>query len=159
LDEWTKFSLFYAGNTSLLSSSDTTDWHEVVTNNFEINFDEDLEFHGTKEKKIEEARLQRVEFHMIEPVLADFKFLDQVEVYLIVGGSDPVLIASDEKLFVKSTSSKIFIPIVDEIDMEDHLLKENMQFVLRYTLKRESTEAHHIKINIKVRVDSRRFGV
>jgi hypothetical protein len=159
LDEWTKFSLFYAGNASFLSNSDTLNWHEISTNTFDLDFTEDLDLHGSKDKQVEEALLHRVEMHVIEPVSTNFSFLDKVEVYLVPGDGAPIKIASDEKLYAKSVTPKIFVPIISDIDMEDILRNDDMKYIVRYTLHDELTESRHIKVNIKVRVDSRRFGL
>lgn len=153
------FSLFYAGNTSFTSDSTIGEWKSIYTNVIDLDFTDDLDLHGAKDNQVEETWLDRVELHMIEPVNANFVFLDAVEIYLIADGLDTIKLASDAKLYEQSTSRKITVPLATDIDLEEYLRKPQMQYMLRFTQHNPTLIDHHIKINSKIRVDSRRFGV
>lgn len=159
VDEWTKFSLFYAGNTSIMADTNVDVWHEVLTNDIKVDFTEDLDLHGAKDKQVEEAVLERVELHIIEPLNSNFLFIDKVEVFLEAEGKQPVLLAKDEELYKKSDAVKIFVPLTDAFDMEESLRTSKMRYRVRYTKHKAIRRDHHIKVNLKVRVDSRRFGL
>ena len=130
-----------------------------MTNEVKVDFTDDLDLHGAKDHQVEETNLERCELHVIEPVTSNFQFIDKVQIFLIAEGLDTVLLAADEKLYEKSTSKKILIPLVTDLDMEEYLRKGIIQYMLRYTHHKPLLKDHHIKINSKVRVDSRRFGI
>ena len=142
-----------------MSDTNTGHWNTIFTNMVKVDFEEDLDLHGAKDKQLEETILQRVELHMIEPVNAHFKFLDEVEIYLIADGLDTVKIASDVSLHEQSDAKKIFVPLATDIDIEQYLRKDQIQYMVKFTQHEKTQIDHHIKVNSKVKVDSKRFGL
>jgi len=159
VDNWTKFSLFYAGNSTFSSDSTTGVWSEIYTNKFKVDFTDDLDAHGAKDNQVEETWMERCELHIIEPVSEDFKFFDSIEVYLLAQDLDPLLLAADGSLHMNTNSKKIIVPLVSDKDIEEYLRKGELQYRVRYTQIKGTIIDRHIKVNLKIKVDARRFGL
>ncbi|MEA3447572.1 MAG: hypothetical protein U9Q98_03860 [Bacteroidota bacterium] len=127
-------------------------WTPDITTNSESEF----ENHDTRKDKIEEIILEKLRLEVISPSDNDFRFLNDIYVYIDADGLDEKLMAWKEN--IPDNVGKVLELNCTDDNIEAYIKKDVINFRVKTVTDRVITQDHEIQLDAEFFVDARLLG-
>ena len=156
VDEFTQFDLEYQETVTVPSTVGVNVPFDIWTPEVTTNSESEFENHDTRKDKVEDIRLTKTRLEIISPPDRDFRFLNDIYVYISAEGLEEKQVAWKEDI-PDNLGKVLDLNTVDD-NLEAYIKKDKIKFRVKTVTDRVITSDHEIQLDAEFFVDAKVLG-
>ena len=145
LNKFTKFTLAYTTEVTVLASTGISLPIDLITPDMETNSESEFTLNNTNAELVEEILLQSLEIELTEPQNGDFSFLKSATVYMNATGLPEIEIA-DINNIPDNVGNTLLFDVSDK-NLKDYLSQEKFSLRVQTITDELLTQNHTFQVN------------
>ncbi len=156
VDEYTQFEMDYQETVIIPSTVGVNMPYDMWTPDITTNSEGEFSVHDTRKDMVEDIRMRSLDLEVVSPDDGDFRFLNDIWIYLNAEGLEEVMVAWKEDIS-DDVGSSLDLNTADH-NLEAYLKKENIAFRVKTVTDRIITHDHEILLDAVFWVDAEVLG-